>query len=466
MPRQVAFPGPPHVPVIGWPLRAVRMLADPLPFFTTMLERHGEISTTSRRAPKHVFVFGPRYQRQLFGNPDAFIADAFREFRMPPRSAMARLTAGLLKLNGPAHTRHRSLMQPAFHSRAVARHHETIVKVTNEEFDRFRTGEVRRVDHDLSRLMLRIGMKTLFDVAETDDVDRLNGLIGRLLSSASAPLTLLMPVNAPGTSYRRTLRAADEVDAAVRRIIIAKRDAPGDDIISMLIAARDENGVGLTEDELVGEAYTAFCHDSSASALTWTLLMLDQHPQVRNDLCDELAAELGGAPPEPGVFGRLPLLDRVIKEALRLFPPASMGLRYAARDTELGPYRIPRNATIFFSPYVTHRLPSVFDEPLRYAPDRWTGPSPDSFGYLPFGAGPHGCLGRSFALLEMKIVLAIVLQRFRLAVVDGSTIDAKIKISLVPDQGLSCRVEQPGGDRSRAEVLGNIRTAVDLTGAL
>jgi cytochrome P450 len=465
MPRQMSVPGPPHVPLIGWPSRAVRMLADPLPFFTTMHRRYGELSTTSRRAPRHVFLFGPRLQRELFGNPEAFIADAFREFRMPPRSAMARLTAGLLKLNGAAHSRHRSLMQPAFHSRAVARHHETIVKVTNEELDRFRFGEVRRLDHDLSRLMLRIGMKTLFDLSGTEDVDRLNGLITQLLSSASAPLTLLMPVDAPGTSYRRTLRAAEQVDAAVRAIIVAKRANPGDDIISMLAAARDADGAGLTEDELVGEAYTAFCHDSSASALTWTLLMLDQHPQVRNDLCDELASVLGGEAPEAGRLAELPLLDRVIKEVLRLFPPASMGLRYAAADTTLGSYPIPRNATIFFSPYVTHRLPDVFDDPMRFDPDRWTGPSPDSFGYLPFGAGPHGCLGRSFALLEMKIVLSIVLQRFRLSVVNGSTVDPKIKISLVPDQGLRCRIDAPARTRDRADVAGNIRAAVALAGA-
>lgn len=456
------LPGPAHLPLLGWQSRALRMLADPLAFFSAMYARYGEISTTSPKAPKHVFVFGPRYQRELFGEPELFVADAFREFRMPPRSAMARLTAGLLKLNGAAHSRHRGLMQPAFHTRAVARHHDTIVKVTNEELDRFTLGEVRRVDHDLSRLMLRIGMKTLFDIAETDDVDRLNGLITRLLASASAPLSLLLPVDLPGLSYRRTLRAAEQVDTAMREIITAKRANPGDDIISMLITARDADGRGLTEDELVGEAYTSFCHDSSASALTWALLMLDQHPDVRNDLCDELASVVGGGAPEYSDLNRLPLLDRVVKETLRLFPPASMGLRYAARDAALGPYELPEGATIFFSSYVSHRLPEVFADPLRFRPDRWLGPAPDTFGHLPFGLGPHSCLGRPFALLEMKIVLSIILQRFRLSVVDGTKVDGRIKISLVPSAGLPVTVGPPGRDRTRATVHGNVRTAVEL----
>jgi cytochrome P450 len=310
--------------------------------------------------------------------------------------------------------------------------------------------------------MLRIGMKTLFDIAETGDVDRLNGLITRLLASASAPLTLLLPADLPGLPYRRTLRAAEQVDAAMREIVRAKRDNPGEDIVSMLAAARDAAGVGLTEDELVGEAYTSFCHDSSASALTWALLMLDQHPDVREDLCDELASVLGGRAPEYEDLGRLPLLDRVVKETLRLFPPASMGLRYAARDAALGPYEVPRGTTIFFSSYVSHRLPEVFAEPLRFRPDRWLGAAPDSFGHLPFGLGPHSCLGRPFALLEMKIVLSIVLQRFRLSVVDGTRVDPKIKISLVPDGGLPVVVGPPGGGRGRAAVHGNVRTAVEL----
>ncbi|KDA42832.1 cytochrome P450 [Frankia sp. BMG5.23] len=456
------MPGPPQLPLLSWQLRALRMLADPLAFFAAMHRRYGAISTSTPRHPTHVFVFGPEYQRELFGNPQTFIADAFRELRMPPRSAMARLTRGLLKLNGEPHRRHRTLMQPAFHSRAVARHHRAIVEVTVEELARFRPGEVRRIDRDLSRLMLRLGMRTLFDLSATEDVDRINGLIERLLASATRPMTLLFPLDLPGTSYRRTLRAAEHLDDALREIIRTKRENPGDDIISMLIAARDDHGQGLTEDELVGEGYTSFCHDSIASSLTWTLLMLDQHPHVRNDLQDELDAVLHGTAPEPDDLDRLPLLDRVIKESLRLFPPASMGLRYAAEDCHLGSYGIPEGTTLFFSPYVTHRLPEVFFEPLSFRPDRWETAKPDSYGYLPFGAGPHSCLGRSFALLEMKIVLSIILQRYRLSIVDGTRVNHKIKISLVPDDGLPVTVSRAGRDNHRAVLSGTVRGSVEL----
>jgi len=440
------------------------MLHDPLSYLTRVYRRYGAISSWTPRHPRHVFAFGPEPNRQLFGSPECFCVDAFRELPVPPGSAMSRLTNGLLKLNGETHRNHRRLMQPAFHSRQVESYLAAIVELAQAELDSWRPGDSRAIGRDLSRLTLRVAMKTIFDLESAEGVDGLHGIIVRLLALGGSPATLLLPLDLPGTAYRRLLRTAEEMDRALRAMIDAKRrDPTGGDVLTALITARDEQGARLTDDELISEAYTAFCHESSAASLTWTLFLLDQHPEVEADLRDELSAALGGAAPTADDLARLPLLDRVLKESLRLFPPAAFGLRYTARPCALGPYELPEGATIFFSQYVTHRIPDAFPQPLRFQPSRWETFRPGVYEYIPFGAGPHHCLGRSFATLEMKIVLAMLLQRYRLRIEPRSRVDPQVRISLVPRQALRMRVAPPVNGRDRIPVHGSVHESVDLS---
>jgi cytochrome P450 len=325
-------------------------------------------------------------------------------------------------------------------------------------------GDTLPIDQRLARIVLLIAMRSVFDIEAPDEVDRLQGLIGRLLAVAASPMTLMFPFDLPGTTMRTALRTCEEIETVLRGLIAERRPTAHDrtDMLSTMIAARDDDGAALSDDELVSEAYTAFCHDSSTATLTWALFLLDQHPQVLADLRDELSV-LGGAAPDEAALDRLPLLDAVLKETMRLLPPAPMLLRYTAGETELGGVALPEKTMVFLSPYVTHRDPERFPRPLRFDPSRWEGPSPSAYEYLPFGAGAHNCVGRHFAMLEMKVVLAVLLQRFRPTLVPGTAVDRVMRVSLVPGNGLPVVLAPAGARIPPPEVSGNIRQSVDLS---
>jgi cytochrome P450 len=237
-------------------------------------------------------------------------------------------------------------------------------------------------------------------------------------------------------------------------------------MLSMLLEARDEEGGKLSEDELIGHAGVIFGagHETSSNALSWTLLLLAQHPRVLSDLCDELVGKLRGGAPTFDDLADLPLLDRVIKESLRLFPPGALNHRIAARDSELGEYRIAAGTEILSSIYHTHRMPDLYPEPLRFLPERWERADPGPYGYNPFSAGPRMCIGATFAWFEIKIVLALLLQRFRLELVPNQRIGRYFGITLAPSPRVLMRVSRTDRRFSRAAPIhGQIHEMVDLS---
>lgn len=463
--RAPRLPGPRSLPLIGWQLEGLRMLGDPPAHFMRAFERYGPVSAWDPRRPRHVYALGPEYNQILFTQSDRYISDSFRESNLPRDSAMERLTFGLLRLNGAAHRKHRTLMQPAFRPQRIDACRDTIVRFTQAELEKWKVGQTRsRLDLDLLRLIMRIAMQTMFGLDPAGDGERLEKLIARLLELASAPTTLLVRVDLPGTPYREMLAVAREIEDILAGLIQRKRAAEAGqvDVLSALVTARDENGNGLTDDELVGEAYNVLCHSTSAASMTWTLFLLDRHPQVMATLQEELRTTLGDAPPTVEQLKKLEYLDLVIKESLRLFPPASFLMRYTSEACQLGGYELPEGAMVFASAYVTHRLPELFPNPQRFDPERWRTATPTVHEYTPFGAGPHNCLGRHMAQLEMKLVLSMVLQRFRPALVPGARIDRAMRISLVPKLGLPMVLHAPDHRPPDAPVRGNIHASVEL----
>ncbi|GAB3206175.1 cytochrome P450 [Marinactinospora thermotolerans] len=458
------LPGPGLLPA-AWPLRAASMLRDPSAALTRMARRHGGLCAWNPRDPRHVFVFSPDRLREVFSQPDVFVVDSFREFRTPPGSSFDRLGAGLTRLNGAEHRRHRQIMQPPLRQQRVLGHREAVIELTERELRRWRDRPLIRLDQRMSALITEIAVRTVFGVEAPRRADRLRRLVSRFLAQAGSPATLALQRDLPGTPYRRTMRLAEEIEATIREIMAERRrqGAEGSDLLSAMLTARDEHAPALTDDEIVSEAYTAFCHESSASALTWTLFLLDQHPTVLADLRDELDGVLGGRPPDEEDLPKLELLQAVLKESLRLLPPTPLSMRYAAEECELGGYRIPAGATVFYSPYVTHRNAAVFPRAARFDPGRWRTARPTVYEYLPFGAGPHHCVGRHFALLEITIVLSMLLQRHRLSLVPGTRIDRANRMALVPRNGMPMRVLPPSSAAPAPWVRGDIRTSIDLS---
>lgn len=454
--------GPLRMPILGWHVQALRWSRDQIGYMTMLYRNYGALSTWGTSPPLRVFAFGPEYNQRLLSSPDLFHSQVARATRLPDDSAVVNLRSGLLNLNGPQHKQHRQLMSPAFHRKKVESYRDDMVALTQKTLASWSLGTVRDMEHDMRRLVHSIAMKTVLNLENPEDVEALTNLIARLFSSV--PFAMLFPFDLPGTGYRRLLRISEKISAFLQTRIEEKRAHPlqHQDILAMLIEARDEDGTALTDAELIAEGYNVLCHEGSASALTWTLFLLAQHPDVQADVLDELQDELSGEPPTLEQLGRLPVLEGVIKESMRLLPPVPFGRRFAVEPCQFGPYELPKGTPVFFSQYITHRLPEIYTQPQRFLPQRWESLKPTQYEYLPFGSGTHNCIGAAFAMMEMKIVLAMLIQRYRLALVPNTRIDHSFRFSLKPLHGLPMSISHQDRQFVRSRVRGNISEIIEF----
>jgi cytochrome P450 len=318
----------------------------------------------------------------------------------------------------------------------------------------------------MRRLSLYIAGRTLFGEDTERDQDSIGHTLRQMIDLVSHPAVAVTAYDLPGLPYRRLLDLAVRANGRIRRMIAEKRGRGHHDALAMLLDAQDEDGTALSDDEIVGHVGALFMagHETTATALTWTLLLLSQHPQVAASLHEELAGVLQGDAPQPESLGKLPVLDRVLKESLRLIPPSPLNHRVVESETSLGGYAIPPRTELFVSIYHIHHDPDLFPEPQRFHPDRWLTADPGPFEYNPFGAGPRMCIGAPFAMLKLKLVLAMILQRYRLEAIPGSTVDRSVLITISPRGGLPMIVRPPDG-RFRQGVgglRGNIRDCMEL----
>jgi cytochrome P450 len=234
--------------------------------------------------------------------------------------------------------------------------------------------------------------------------------------------------------------------------LITERRALGDaadsgDLLSMLLLSRDDSGDRLSDAEVRDQAVTLFVagHETTSNALTWTWYLLSQHPAEEARLHAELDAVLGDRPPALADLPHLPYTLQVIKEALRLYPPAwVVNVRRAAAGTTLGPYAVSQGDALWLSPFVMHRRPALFPDPERFDPDRWTPERERAlpkFAYMPFGGGPRVCIGNGFALMEAHLIVAAVAQRYRLRLRPGHPIDLNAQITLSNHNGMPMTAE-------------------------
>jgi len=454
--------GPRPMAILGWHIEATRWSRDQIGYMTMLYRKYGVLSTWGASPPLRVFAFAPEYNQRLLSSPDLFHSQVARATRFPDDSAVVNLRSGLLNLNGPQHKQHRQLMSPAFHRKQVETYRDDMVALTEKALAGWSVGAVRDMEQEMRRLVHSIAMKTVLNLENPEDVDVLTNLIARLFSAV--PLAMLFPFDLPGTGYRRLLRTSEKISEFLQQMIDEKRAHPlqHQDILAMLIAERSDDGIAMTDAELIAEGYNVLCHEGSASALTWTLFLLAQHPEVQADLLDELEDVLSVDPPTVEQLAQLPLLERVIKESMRLLPPVPFGRRFAVEPCQFGPYELRKGTPVFFSHYITHRMPQIYEQPQRFLPSRWEHLKPTQYEYLPFGAGTHNCVGGAFAMMEMKIVLAMTIQRFRLSVVPNTRIDRCFRFSLKPLHGLPMRILDQDRQFAWSPVGGNISEMVEL----
>jgi cytochrome P450 len=439
---------------------------DPAAVMRRLHETHGEIAALEEDGQRIVFVFGPRYNHQVLSDVRTFHSSFF-PIRGPRNSAQRRLTSGLLNMNGDDHKRHRRLVAGPFQKGSIVNYQQGIIDLAQAMVDQWRPGEVRDMAREMNQYMLRVASSMLFGF----DQPELAYAIGRgtdrwITMNHRVGMGAYVADNQISGSYQDLLQQAEELEVLIRKMLELRRSsAPGNDVLSLLLQARDDDGKGMTEGELIGQAAVIFgaAHLTTAYSLTWALFLLSQHPAVAADVVQELRDTLRGEPPTLEQVEQIPLLDRAVKESMRILPASAYSQRVTAEPVQLGPLSLPRGTAVIFTPFVSHRLPEQFAQPDRYLPQRWDGFTPAPYAYIPFAAGPRLCLGAAVAMMTIKTTLPIILQRYRLSVVPGAAINGRvIATMLAPTAGMPMVISPVTVPFTASPVAGNIHDLMDL----
>jgi len=324
----------------------------------------------------------------------------------------------LLVLDGAKHLRHRKLMLPAFHGERVRQYVAAMRDETLDEIRALPSSSELSLHPHLQQITLRVILRTVFGVTDAAAMSELGAQLTRLLDIGSDPSLLLLNFLPVSVGKKRTfdheLAAADRM---IYEIIAARRRASEGktDVLSTLLAARDDDGQPMSDTEVRDELMTLLVagHETTATALAWTIRLLLEHPEVFERTRSEVDSELDGDINADGLGG-LPWLDAVIRESLRLRPVVPMVGRVLQVPMTFRGFRLPAGAAIAPSVWLTHRNPEVYEEPLAFRPERFEHGKPNPYAWLPFGGGIRRCLGQAFALIEMKVVLATLLRHLDL----------------------------------------------------
>jgi cytochrome P450 len=408
--------------------------------------------------------FGP-FPAYLVSHPDDVHDVLVRQAAHFHKSVVTKIVLGrflgdgLLISDGEFWKRQRRLEQPAFHSKRISAYAEAMVALAEDQAAGWRDGVELDVDAEMMRLTLRIVARTLFDADVADAADAVGEALTTILhisNQQTGSFIMPLPIWVPTPRNFRERGAVATLDGILKPIIEQRRSSGEDkgDLLSMLLLARDEDGARMSDKQVRDEAMTIFLagHETTANALNWTWVLLAQNPQVEARLHAELDAALGDRAPTLDDLPRLPYTDMVIKEAMRLYPPAWLVSREPTEDVVVGGYPVKKAETVLMSPYILHHDPRWWDEPERFIPERF---SPENearlhkHAYIPFGSGPRICIGSSFALMEARLLLAALARRWRLHLV-GDAPDTEPLITLRPLGGLPMRLER----RQRATLNG------------
>jgi len=362
---------------------------------------------------------------------------------------LARLLGrGLLTLEQPEHLRHRRMIQPAFHRKRIDTYATIMVGETLARVGRWSEGETVDVDHETNRLALDIVAKSVFGSDLSRDMSDISDSLNAALQTFPAsmlPFAELLD-NLPIPNNRRLWAAQQRLWSVVDRMIREHRAGAGDpdDLLSMLLEARDEAGaVGMSDEAIRDEALTILLagHETTANAMAWAFYLLERHPEISARLYAHVDDVLGGRTATAADVPRLDFARAVFAETMRLYPPAWVTARRALEAVEIGPHHLARGDIAIVSQYVSHRDPRFFPEPERFDPDRWFGPPPPKFAYFPFGGGNRLCVGEQFAWMEGILVLATIVQRARLARVDAAEVATLPLVTLRPRTPIRARVQ-------------------------
>lgn len=462
------LPGPRPMPLVGPRGNLLMFMHNPFKHMGNLYRKYGEIVSLTRKTTEYVFVFSPKYNQQVLSNTALFhnLDASSSPLRIPKNSALSRLFAGLTQMNGAKHKQQRQLMMPALQKKRIENYYNAVNAITAQKLATWQVGQRRDLFQEMRALTLSIAVRTLVGLDPNRGGDEMCQLLERWTNLVFSLWTIMLPCDFPGFSYHRLLALSDSLESLLQRIIERKRvdGLNHTDALSALMQVHDEDHGRLTNDELIGQTNFLFMagHATTASALTWTMFLLAQHPRTMADLLDECENKFRGAAPTMEQLDKVPLLDAAIKESMRLLPPVLWWSRVSTAPFTLGQYALPGGTRVVHSAYVTHRIPELYPQPNKFWPERWLTGNPCPYEYLPFSAGPRACLGSTFAMIEMKLVVVLLLQRFHVALAPRTRIDVVGPMLSAPKRGMPVVIGRQDGRRTSCKVRGNIRNMVDL----
>ncbi|MFL0579190.1 cytochrome P450 [Dietzia sp. 179-F 9C3 NHS] len=389
-------------------VQALATLAAPVAVFPRVARRYG-VPFTLRLAPERrpiVAVSDPAHVREVFaGSPSVFHAGKGNELLRPILGDHS-----LLLQDGDEHARARRLLAPAFGRREIAGYRTLVEEVTAQQLDTWpRSGRVR-AHVLLNQLTLEVILRVVFGVTDSARLDRIRPVVARAVDAGPVVMIGLgIPALHRVWPWSRELRDLEVLADFLREEIADARRDPGlterRDLLALLVRASAEDAQGLTDAELHHQLVTlvAAGHETTATAMAWSMLELARHPAIQ----DRCVAEVAEG-------GELPYLEAVLKESLRLHPVVPMVMRELQEDTTLGGRPYPRGVTISPSIVLAHRDPAAYPSPREFDPGRFLGEVPSPTTWLPFGGGARRCIGASFALMEGEVILRQILERYRL----------------------------------------------------
>jgi cytochrome P450 len=437
------FPPGPSTGLKRWSLGPLNN-GDPLKYFTGLMREYGDLVSLRVLNFRILLLNHPEHiEDVLVNHPRKFIKG---RVLLANKRVFGR---GLLTSEGDFWLRQRRLAQPAFHRARIAGYASTMVEYTERLLHEWQDGEERDIHAEMMRLTLQIVGKTLFDADVVRDAQDIGKSMELLLElSANFRRTILIPQWLPTPTNLRLERAIRQIEKVLYRIIAAKRASGRDsgDLLSMLLAAQDEDGSRMTDQQLRDEAITLFLagHETTANTLSWTWWLLAQNPAVEAKLHAELRTVLAGRAPSLDDLPKLVYTNHVITESMRLYPPAWGTARTAIEDHEIAGYAVPKGSGVSFAQWTVHRDARWYDAPGEFRPERWEGDllkRIPRFAYFPFGGGPRQCIGNAFALMETALTLATIAQQYRFRLVAGHPVVPLASITLRPRYGIRVVME-------------------------
>ena len=417
---------------------------NPLEYFTTIAREYGDIAGLRILNFKTIFI----------NHPDLIEEVLVTNARLYSKGRVLRANRhvfgeGLLTSEGDFWLRQRRLTQPAFHRARIASYAATMVEYAQRMMDGWRSGEERDAHGEMLRLTLQIVGKTLFDADVERDAQEVGKSLELLLEiGANFRRTIFVPHWLPTPANLRVKREVARIEKIIYRIIGERRASGRDagDLLSMLLAAQDEDGSRMTDKQLRDETITLFLagHETTASTLSWTWWLLAQNPAAEAKLHAELDAVLGDRPPTLDDLPKLVYTGHVITESLRLYPAAWGLARLAVEDHEIAGYPVTKGMGVTMAQWVVHRDPRWYDAPEEFRPERWANDllkRLPRFAYFPFGGGPRQCIGNTFALMEATLILATIVRKFRLRLVANHPVVPLASITLRPRHGVRVVLE-------------------------